>query len=193
MVDDYLLRQTLYKRNKEVVENPPNEEITISKPIISYRKFSILARRPILVGSFFTIWSSRELTAVCQCKSLSSISMSEHYAKNFFEATCGIYSFKELHPSTDILGDYSDLPVTAIIQNYGYILELEYGYRSEIAIIDRLFVNYQLYKNTKYVPYSETLCPDHLKDSLESIYKVPVNIHNYFSDNNIYCEICLNV
>lgn len=123
------------------------ESLDSSIPIISLRKFKINISfdsrpgKPIeLVGSAFNEWTDALYHAQCLCyrnqdKNHAPRTVPEHYFYDFTTATCGVYSFKlESHELLKTY-PYDCYPISAIVKNYGFILEMEQGYRSEFCEI----------------------------------------------------------
>lgn len=120
------------------------EKIKTSKSIESIRKFKLKPylqtniNNTLIYGSKEE-WPSIVKLATCQCDGPAIfINMPHHYTTHMLDASCGIYSFKV---GEQISNQYKQWPITAIIHNYGFVVEMEKGYRSEISIIKSLFLD----------------------------------------------------
>lgn len=135
------------KRIGETAQKNMKDTINVDQPLIGIRKFYIeLAAtfsftKPcdLYLTGARSYWNSSTFIAQCECVS-NTMNMEQHYSTDFFAATCGVYSFKEEEFAV-ICRDYINWPVTAIVKNYGFILEMEHGYRSEICEITSLFID----------------------------------------------------
>lgn len=137
-------------KEKEILESVKRNSKSVDKGISGIRKFNLdkllwrtSEEAVSLIGNRMA-WLSPIYIAKCLCEPFDKphgkrpVTMPEHYSTNFIEATCGVYSFKEDAP---IDSEYEDFPVTAIVKNYGFIVEMERGYRSEICEIQSIFIN----------------------------------------------------
>lgn len=153
---------------KQVQEQPI---VNVNAPLPAVRKFRVISTFILSGATYYTLWESKLLEASCLCKFKCS-SMPKHYMVNMHSALCGIYSFK-LDAEIDSTYQTKLYPVTAFVKNYGFILELEKGYRSEYCEIESLFFDYQKYKEASLPPYTN---PYIIKDVLEQRYRVPVTL-----------------
>lgn len=148
MTQDFLSLQVADRRGvfvspylKEIVDGVSLS--TSSVPLVSMRKFTLSPRHSGYLYGNKRLWRSKTHEAKCLCFINEPAGvMKDHYATNFAHATCGVYSFK-VGETPDL--QYLDAPVTAFVKNYGLIIEFERGYRSEICVLDRLYVNYEQY------------------------------------------------
>lgn len=162
----------------------PIEINYVSSPIKAIRFYSMYqlpSNGTLLYGTYQVDWPTSELKAVCYCPDSTCKTMAAHYKEDFPTAMCGIYSFKfgEEH----VYSFSKVYPALAMVDLYGYVVELEKGYRSEYAKITSLYIDYSIYK------YS--YCKAHLVGMLKTIYKVPVSlVDETVPDNECYlCQI----
>lgn len=160
-----------------VLHNRPLTTVPSSVGIPAIRKYSLTYTRwgftsSCILSGILATWENPIMEAICFCDDIPKYppySMVNHYKEDLVSATCGIYSFKIGETPDE---EYANLPVTAFVTNYGFILELEKGYRAEFCKIDSLIVDYSLLVSTALPP--EVIEKD-LKDRYPNI---PIRVVN---------------
>lgn len=123
--------------------------------ILSIRYFvvSSMPSKIRLLGGYGMLWESNLAEAECLCFPARFPSMQAHVSTEIQTALCGIYSFKFTAPDT-VKEDYSLQPLaaTAIVKNYGAILELEHGYRAEVCELQSIFLKKEILMSYSVTP-----------------------------------------
>lgn len=161
----------------ELIE--PEAEVELVR---GYRGYKYTPGQGYLTGSQNISWDSPSLMA--KCGTHSSMDTDGRDAARHLRrgtCTCGIYAYKGLPDISYLqLGRGNQISVLAQVVMYGYLIELERGYRSQYARIERLFIfsdsTYQDGRNSGQTSKKNLAILSTVATELSTYYGVPVEV-----------------